>query len=167
MLTREENAALLCSGLLHDLVSVQEVVGWADAEIAARERPHPALIEVAMGGRLTPGELASELDPLTRGCDEGKQIDRLLGLMYRRLSRDPKTAPRIASTLYSFAYANLLPGGGDPGGHMFYLDDALDLASSGVYGTVEGVLEEMLQYLAPYADSAPVQLITYVVGSET
>lgn len=167
MRTLEGNAALLRSGLLYGLVSVSEVVAWADAEIAARERPHPALIEVAMGGRLTPGELAAELDPLTTGCDEGKQIGRLLGFMYRTLSRDPGSAPRIASTLYSFAHADLLPGGGDPGGHMFYFDDALDLASSGVYGTVDGVVEEMLRFLAPYADLAPVLLFTRHVRSDT
>jgi hypothetical protein len=152
-----ETAALLRFGLLFGYVSVPEVVAWADAEIAARTHPHPVLLEVSTGGRRTPADLASDLGPLAEGCDEAEIIDRVLALMHRALSRDPGLARRLASTLYSFAIADTLPSGGDPEGLMLYFDDALDLARDGVSGTEDAVVQEMLRFLAPYANLAPEQ----------
>jgi len=154
MSTLNENAALLRLGLLHGYVSVQEAVEWADAEIAAAEHPHPALIEVSTGERRSPADLAAELAPLAAAGEGLEIIDRVLGLMYRALSRDPGLARRIASALYSFALADARPSGGDPEGWMLYFDDALDLARSGVYGSEHHVVQEMLRFLAPYAHPA-------------
>lgn len=150
-----ETAALLRFGLLHGYVSVPEVIAWADAEIAARAHPHPALLEVSTAGGRTPADLAAELGPLAEGCGEAEIVDRVFALMHRALSRDQDLARRIASTLYSFAIADTLPSGGDPEGWMLYFDDALDLARDGVSGTEDAVVQEMLRFLTPYANLAP------------
>jgi hypothetical protein len=154
MPTLNEDAAFLRLALVHGVVSVAEVVAWADAEIAALERPHPVLIEISTSGRRTPGEVAAELDPLASGCDDVKQMDRLFAAMYHTLSHDFEASRRIASTLYSFALSGMMPSGDASEGAMLYFDDALDLAFDGVYGTVDGVVHEMLRFLAPYAEFA-------------
>lgn len=154
MPTLNEDAAFLCLALGHGLVSVAEVVAWADAEIAARERPHPALIEVSTSGRRSPGEVAAALYPLASECDEVKQLDRLFAAMYHTLSHDVEASRRIASALYTLALSGTMPSGDNPERAMLYFEDALDLAFDRVHGTVDVVVHEMLRFLAPYAEFA-------------
>lgn len=148
-----ETAALFRFGLLYGYVDVPEVVAWADAEIEAQARPHPALIEVATGATGGPLRLAEELRPLAAQCREEEIVARLFGLMHRALARDPTVASRIARTLYSMALSDV-DVGKEAEHSMLYFDDALDLARAGSYGSEADVIGEMLRFLSPYAHSA-------------
>lgn len=150
----DRTAALIHIGLMYGFVSVPEAIAWADAQIAAHDRPHPALVEISMGAGRSALDLAGELHPLAGECDEGEVVTGMLALMHRALARDPGLVRRFASVLYNLARAGVEPDGGDAEGWMMYFDDALDLAQSGVSGTEGGVLREMMAFLAPYAERA-------------
>lgn len=150
----DRTAALIRIGLTYGFVSVPEAIAWADAQIAAHDHPHPALVEISMGAGRSATDLANELHPLAGEGDEGEAVTGMLALMHRALSRDPGLVRRFASVLYNLAMAGVEPDGGDAEGWMMYFDDALDLAQSGISGTEDGVLREMLAFLAPYAERA-------------
>lgn len=159
-----ETAALFRLGLLYGYLDVPEVVAWADVEIEAQARPHPALIEVATGAAGGPLMLAEALRPLAEQCRDEQIVGRLLGLMHRALARDPNVASRIARTLYSMALSDV-DVGEEAERSMLYFDDALDLARGGYFGSEAEVIEEMLRFLSPYAHSAAERTVSVdVVG---
>jgi hypothetical protein len=146
MSTQKEEAEVLRKSLLLGLASVDEVVAWADAQIAQAQTPHPVLLELALSQRAHPLDLCGLLAQVPGAAAKehvGRQIFRR---MVECLDRDESAAPTVAYGLYEMALAGEAPSE-EAERRMWYFDEAFSLARRGICGTVEQVTAELRDFL--------------------
>ena len=145
--TREEAQALR-AGLIGNVVNISEVVSWADGRIAQGQgSTAPQLFDLAL---LRPGDSAAAVTLLGAVPGEwnaaaaGRHIARLV---QGRLLSGSITERQAATALHIAMREGLVPDETFEG-MAYHFDDGVDLALSGVYGSLADLRTEMLEYLS-------------------
>ena len=148
----KREAATLRVGLQLGLVSVREVVGWADEQIAATDTPPEALLDLALMAHANHLDVLSRLRGLSTTVPSLDVLPRALKTGLHRLREDPSLGPVVARGLYQlFVEANYeVP---DELRQIGQFEDAYALAKQGSYGTEEGVFRELLTFASRFEDA--------------
>jgi hypothetical protein len=149
----KKEAESLRLGLLAGVVSVTDVISWADSAIAAADKPHISLIEIALsvGGRAE--DIARQLEMVPGHVDPLEAFRNLLSKFASELDAHPENAWEIARRLYQLASQSDWPEtalGMEP----YSLDDNFDLAAQGSC-TFEDARAALRSYLAGHARPSP------------
>lgn len=94
-----ENLRLL---LLAGIVSVDDVVAWADRAISTLPEYDDDLTEISLGANLSRDEMDRRLQGVSEGADTIEAIRRLAGRMHRMLLSDGSLAKEFAGVLELF-----------------------------------------------------------------
>jgi hypothetical protein len=151
MATVKEMAEVYRLGVLTGFFEVADAVAWADSVIETEDHPDYGLIEASLSKR--PEDISVHLKEVKGNIDYTLPPKILMGLMSKQLDRSPDKAFTFARLLYSLAVGSELPQKEAEAADRF--DDALYLAESGTYGSVEevsGELAEFLKRYEPYAN---------------
>jgi hypothetical protein len=140
----KETAEYFHYGLMLGLHSVRDAMAWIDTIIDAEPVPDIALIEASLSGSRGPRAVADWLAQVPGEFDKQKVAKLLMRAMLERLNQDPEQAQRIARWLYEMA----LEAPDEAENEMWYFDDALELASDGIYGDVNEIRNELVTFLA-------------------
>jgi hypothetical protein len=148
----EREAATLRIGLQLGLVSVQDIVRWADEQITATATPPEALLDLALMAHATRLDVLAKLRALSPRVPWLDVLPRTLGTGVHRLREDPSLGPIVARGLYQlFVEANYeVPDELSPIGRF---DDGYALAKQGSYGTEEGVFQELVAFASRFEDA--------------
>ena len=151
-----DEAEALAIALEIGAVEVDEVIDWADAQIAVQEAPHWALCEVATSRGKRARDVVAELRQLPGGADPRGVQSLLVQLMAHKLKGDGARSHASAFSLYLYelAHANQID---DPELREigWWAWDALDLAVEGcIAETPAQVIERMRDVLNRVALSA-------------
>jgi hypothetical protein len=139
-----EEAELYRLGLLCRYFSVADAIRWADSVLESAAQPDYAFIEVSMAGREHEEDIARYLDAVVPGADTEARKHDLLALLRRKLIRDTSAAQGVARSVMMLGQAAAdeeLEHLGDR------WDDEINLATTGVYGSIEPIVEEMRKEL--------------------
>lgn len=135
------------------LISVADVVSWADNIILESDIPDNEIIDLALSRRLPLADVIAQLAKMAGGCDRNRAMRTVLGQMYHVLQKDRSLARGFSRTLFQEAVEN--------SGYINYSedilfiygnDDCFDLAEQGIYGTIDTVTDEFIEYLRTFSD---------------
>jgi hypothetical protein len=98
-----ENLRLL---LLAGIVSVDDVVAWADRTISTLPEYDDDLTEISLGAKLPEDEMGKRLLRISTGADHLEAIRNLAGQMHRVLLSDKSRAEEFARWLEWLYYEN-------------------------------------------------------------
>ncbi|MCB1032837.1 MAG: hypothetical protein KDD47_03275 [Acidobacteria bacterium] len=130
------------------VVGAEEVIAWVDSVIEKTPEPPYPLIEASLAGR-DRNLLIRELKEVPGDLDEATRRRLLFGLMHRAFLRDQGLAAAITRHLFMMGVDGDAPDE-KAIGVMLSLDDGLDLAQAGVYGTTKEVLLELEAFLSQH-----------------
>jgi hypothetical protein len=107
------DAALKRVGLICGVITKEELILWADVEIARLDKVPSVIIDISLGSSLTEKNLISLLRKLAGSADPVEigavVFGRFVQFKYSELKYDKRTPDEIASLLYPAAYqADLL-----------------------------------------------------------
>jgi hypothetical protein len=147
---QKEQAEILRQGLMVGTRTVADAVAWADAIIAADPQPDIAIIEVATSSPGLPSEVSALLRDVAGEYDPVTVLRGAMSDLRRALANDPGRGPEIARWLYELAISGELPER-EFGWDTYRLENYFALASSGIFGTVDGAVRELDAYLERHA----------------
>ncbi len=137
-------------GLINGLVDKDEIIKWADSIIQQDEQPDSFIIELSLCCSMNINDVVSIINEF---IGESKPVISgrvILGLAYRLYNEKRIVLRKVTSTI------DWLTWHGEPTEKekslMYGLDEELNCAESGIYGTIEGVEEEVLLFLEIYKD---------------
>ena len=136
-------------GLLAGVVSVGEVIRWADSAIVAMDQPEVSIIDVALSVGRSPDFVARQLESVPGNVDHVDALRSLLASFLVELEAEPEHAWDIARRLYRLAASVDWPEsllGHEP----YSLDDAFDLAAQDI-GSFDSARSELRRYLQTHA----------------
>jgi hypothetical protein len=143
--TMERAAAKLRIGLKLGLVTIRDVVKWCDSQIASRDQPEEALLDLALMNDAHPQDVFGKLLELSESVSAVEALPGVLADGVEQLRSNPGLGPVVARGLYQIYVdadyevpSELLPIG--------RFDDEYDLAKQGSYGTEEQVFEALLTF---------------------
>lgn len=145
----KETAELLRLKLLLGLVTVPEVIQWADEVITAEDAPDWELIEVSLAREIQITEMMKLLTEIRGDCVRVQVYRRLFKTWLTNLSEDPAQGALIARQLYMMT--SELPEN-EFGSEAFSLDDSFDLVEFG-YGTHAEAVQRLRDYLEKHASA--------------
>ncbi|MEN9358990.1 MAG: hypothetical protein RL095_525 [Verrucomicrobiota bacterium] len=145
----KETAELLRLKLLLGLVTVQDVVTWADSIIESEATPDWEIIEVSLARTVKVDEMMKLLTDIKGNCVRAQVFRRLFQTWLIGLSEDTLQGKTIARQLYMLADELKECGFGSA---AYALDDAFDLIEFG-YCTHEQALQQLQGYLQEFAES--------------
>jgi hypothetical protein len=148
MATVKEVAEVYRLGVLTGFFDVADVVVWADFMIESEDHPDYGIIEASLSGSKRPEDISVHLKAVKGNIDFTVPPKILMGLMSKQLDRSPDQALKFAQILYSLAAGSELPQEEAEVADRF--DDAIYLAKSGTYGSVEEVGRELAEFLKRY-----------------
>jgi hypothetical protein len=135
------------------LRSVKDVVAWADGIIAREGDPAPVFFELSLAARQNRSavddllsQVPGEISQTAVARDVLREV--LVQLEAGRLSE--RTAVRL---IYNLAASGCLPET-EFGYDAFSLEDSLDLAERGIYGTVADATGRIWEFLRRHAAAA-------------
>ncbi|WP_199611591.1 hypothetical protein [Flocculibacter collagenilyticus] len=124
------------------VVSLEDIVKWADTAIVEEDEPCIEIIELSAAQKES--EALLQLKILSAGYDEEKAMKLFFDLCYEALKNGVANYSTVARRLFFWsAYETSLEG--YSGFVSFW--DSLDLAYDCVYGNPEEIEREMLAYL--------------------
>lgn len=141
----KDEAEAFAIALESTAADVNEVVAWADNQIAFLDHPDWTLCEIALAGKKSPSEVADLLHRIPGTSDLQSVMRTLLHLMKEKLVSNPSRADQIAKKLFLMAaYDGVID---DPALKNICLWgwDALDLADQGVQETRDQVISELVK----------------------
>lgn len=128
------------------LVSVDEVVKWADRTIKVQDEPSQELIELSLSGLRGRSAVISCLSAMP-GTQTPAAVSLLtFELIYRALLVRPDRLRRITKLLERMYWEGVVPGAMSSS-FMCSLDDELSLAELGIAGEVEAVHSRLKEFL--------------------
>lgn len=149
-LSINEQISYLMVGIELGVFGVPDVVQWADDQIATQEDPAYELIELSLMSESKRYEVANQLVRIgTPSLNRAEALPCLLAEAHKRLLHDPDFGRVLAEGLYrswsvsSYDFPEILSPCG-------YFDDAYSLAESGVYGTVDDISRELLEFTSRF-----------------
>jgi hypothetical protein len=138
--------------LLAGLITDSDVIAWADRIIDRTDAPDSEIIDLSLSGHNNSYEIISILNNLAAGSDRFAAMRMVLGEMYEVLNKDISHFKDFAIALWHFVVENTynLP----EEFYFFYVvDDELDLAEAGIYGSVDELCKQFIQDLKPFAET--------------
>jgi len=145
---RKTNAECLRLALVAGLVAPGDVIRWADHEIEGESKPSSQLIEVACSPQDSVKEVAHLLREIPGVIEPEIVTNRFLALAMQALDADPHGfVPLIRALKRTHPDEALTPSAAAA---IDRLDDALYLAESEAYGTLETVRAELREFLSAY-----------------
>ncbi|MFC4637842.1 hypothetical protein [Deinococcus hohokamensis] len=138
--------------LIAGIGEAADVVRWADGWIAQLETPPDALLDVSLNGKRV-NDLIHSLGELAAPRLTSESLPLLCRILHGHLVQKPDELRRVVRLLYWANVERVLP---DEFAHDVYmLDDSLDLAGEGIYGTVEEIYSETVDILERYGATLP------------
>jgi len=131
--------------LIAGIVSVADVVAWADDLITQSDTPGDQLIRLSLSGDSHPFDVVSLLREMSGGCDAIMAIRSLLGRMQGLLVEDPSRARGFARALYEVAHEHF-PDLPDDLGWLCGIDEDFYLAEEGIW-THAQVVSAFMKFL--------------------
>ena len=124
------------------VVSLEELVAWADGIILEEDEPAIEFIELAASQKES--DALTQLKEISKGSDEETSMRFLFGLCYDALKNGGANYSAVARRLYFWSmYETSLEGFGELGSFW----NEIDLAYEGVYGDPAEIEKRMLQFL--------------------
>jgi hypothetical protein len=133
------------------LITVSDVIAWADSLIEQMDIPDSEIIDLSLAGHSNSYELISILSEMAIGSDRFAAMKTVFGKMYSVLSQDVSHARKYSSAIMDFVVENHynLP---DDFYFMYGIDDAFELAEIGIYGSVDEISKRFIEELKPFCD---------------
>lgn len=149
MLSLVQQAEVRRQELSLGLISVSEVVQWADAMLAEMVEYDDDLVNVSLAGDFCPQDVVGLLRRLTVGADEFEAMRSVLGTLHGFLLKDDSQARAFTNALEGFWIDH---GFELPEDLRFIagLDDDFGLAEDGIYGTRDETLARLIDNLAVF-----------------
>lgn len=144
-----QEAEELRLALIAGLVSMSEILHWADTTLAAQAQYDDDLANLSLATSAVPQELEALLHRLSEGANLNDAIRNLAGRMHRALLRDRTRARDFARILEQLWIAShyTVP---DDLRFIAGVDDEFALAEQGVYGSVEGAIDDLIRQTVQY-----------------
>ena len=141
-MNRKETAKAFSEALPLKVISLEEIISWADSIIIEDEKPPVQIIELATV--LNKSDALSLLNEFSIKADEEISIRIFFGLCFKALKNGSADYSEVAERLYFWSMEETdLKGFGELGSFW----DALDLARDRIYGNENQVKREMLEFL--------------------
>ena len=136
--------------LVAGLVSRSEVVRWADARLVELDDPPAELIDVSLGTRLPLAELERSLRAIPGPERSPRALTAALGHARHLLEAGSVDACSLVAGLRNLCCTSGVP---DEVSHQLDgLDDALHLAITGTYGTLQTVEDDLKAALSRFEE---------------
>jgi hypothetical protein len=132
------------------LLTVADIVRWADEKISQLDLYDDELADIALAGNKPPHEIASMLMHISEGADRNEAIRNLLGRMHTAMLQDRGRARDFAKFLYYMLIETGFHKLSDDLHFIWGLDDEYDLAESGTVGTVDDITNGFIKETEPY-----------------
>jgi hypothetical protein len=137
-------------GLRHRIISVRQVIDWADEIIEHDAEPDDILIELAMCGQNNSNGLISLLDAYVGEAKPGVAGRAILGLLHQAYAAEKTDLYRVVQAMNWLATHHQVSE--DECRLMYGIDDTYSMAVEGVYGSVPTVANFVAHLLAFYQD---------------
>jgi hypothetical protein len=137
-------------GLINRIISVRQVIDWADAVIEHDAKPDDFIIELAMCGQNNINELISLLTAYVSEAKTRVAGHATLGLLHHAYAAGKVDFYRVVRTMDWLATHDQLSE--EECRLMYGIDDAYSMAVDGVYGSVDAVANFVGHLLAFYPD---------------
>lgn len=139
---RNNLAHAYAQALPMSVVSIDELVAWADGIILEEDEPAIEYIELAASQKES--DALTQLNEIAKGSDEESSMRFLFGLCFEALKDGKAHYSTVARRLYFWSmYETALEGFSELGAFW----DEIDLAYEGVYGDAAEIEKRMLQFL--------------------
>lgn len=146
--TNSTIAAYYLYGLEVGIVTLQQAKDWAFSIVESMDNPPADIIDVALSSGLS--EINEKLNAVAGERDVQLAGKWLLNTLSREFSSNPFNVERITKQAMQVTRSTAL---GDDEYYVFdHIDDALSLAQSGTYGSVEGCRSELENALSAYKE---------------
>jgi hypothetical protein len=131
----------------YGLISVPDVISWADGIIAESDVPENAIIDLALSGKKTPDDIVFQLAKLAIGCDRYRAMRFVLGQMHLALQKNRTLGRGFAHKLLQFAVDNFHREFPENLMFIYCIDDEYDLAEQGLHGSIDSVTDKFIENL--------------------
>lgn len=140
-------AEIVCKCLEFDLISVSDVISWADNLIEESEQPDIAVIEVSMSNNCHINDVRKLLKDITGTVEPNLVYQGIFDKMISKLQNEPESVTRIVGALIQMAMSGEVPDKSAES-KMFWFNDAL------YDGNIEEVRRKLHAFLNQYAYSS-------------
>ncbi len=135
------------------VISVANAVDWADAMLAESDDYDDDLANVSLAAKAYPQDVVGLLRPLAEGADDFEAMRCVMGSMHRILLCDDTRARGFTQVLERFSIDHYYRVPEDMS-FIVGVDDELDMAEQGIYGTREEAVKELIEHLSPFDKTA-------------
>lgn len=148
----EYDAATLRVGLQLGLVTVTEVVNWADERLSVSTAPSEDLAELSLMTAADPRDIISRLRRMSPGISAIDALPAALARGVERIRADPSLGPVVARGLYQlYVEANYqVP---PELVSMGQFEDRYSLAKQGIYESERTVLQDLLTFAGGFSNA--------------
>jgi hypothetical protein len=129
--------------LVAGIASVDEVVRWADTVLATLDGYDDDLANLSLASSALPQEIDSMLRHLGQGANRDDALRHLAGQMHSILLRD-RTRARDFTRILEQLWVESGYKVADDLRFVAGIDDDFCLAEEGTYGTVDGVIDDLI-----------------------
>ncbi len=137
-------------GLTNGLLDKKEVIKWADNIIQQDEQPDYFVIELSLCGHRSINDIVSLINEFVGEPKPVVSGRVILGFAYRQYIKKLIPLRKVTAAIYWLVWQGELTE--TEKSFMYGLDEDLDCAESGIYGTVEAVEKETLRFIEIYKD---------------
>lgn len=127
-----------------------DIASWADQQIAAISEPSTTLLDLAMIRQTHPIDVMKLLRALGEP-DAANSIEIRIGFLGVLYETGKLSLRAGIKGLWSMIHEAGLTG--QQRSAIYWLDDGYELATRGEYGTLEEVVQEFCNFVAPYAQN--------------
>ena len=149
-MTLRTEAESLRLALILGLIDAHAVVGWADSVIMSdRSSEAPVVLDLSLAAQKPVAELVSLLGQVSGDVDKAAVGRELAGQLRECLRSQRLDIVALARAMYRLLHEGYAPDK-EFETMAYVIDDGVDLALEGVYGTLEDVRQEMATFLDRY-----------------
>jgi hypothetical protein len=141
---------LIRASLATDLLTKEEVIEWADKIIITDEQPDIFFIDLALSGSKSTKEILSYLNEYLDFEKPAIPGRPLVGLLYKKYKSGEIDLTNAVRKLYQLNFEAIFTD--EEESYLYTIEDELDCAKSGIYGTIEDVQHETEKFMAFYKD---------------
>ncbi|MEM6447836.1 MAG: hypothetical protein AAF704_14930 [Cyanobacteria bacterium P01_D01_bin.123] len=145
-------AAYYRLGLKLSTHTIAEVIAWADAEIDLQADSPIDLLELAVMQNARPLDVASQLGRMCGRVSPLEVVTAVLARAHELLTAHPSFGPTLARGIYQLyaEYSDEIP---NDLSSMCSFEGLYALARAEIYGTVEALDRELLEFTAQFQDA--------------
>ena len=153
MVSLREESEYLRLALAMGLVDKDMVIAWADRVVMASQDPQIEVIEVSLARSRPTDEIMGILASIPGEGDLTITAHHVLRLLRERLKAGDVSLESAVDMLWAYHVWADVPEGERLNAGNF--PEYLYGAKEGYWGTLDGVREEVMQFIAEHADSSP------------